>query len=197
MRLSLLISMLLILPACSSSTIEAGPAHAGHADHDELELDLASVSPEAVARVLVLQNETMSCPTEALGTVDVHEEMKSEDQALSLLKRRAAALGAEAVVGVEFHHGEGGGEATHLSGMAVRCQDLIQGRPYEVIGTIDMAGEMGHEEEAFEALRERGRALHADLIIGVHFEHGEGEGKPTHVSGKAIQFRPADSLPAH
>jgi uncharacterized protein YbjQ (UPF0145 family) len=33
---------------------------------------------------------------------------------------KAAQLGADAVVGVEFHHGEGEGEPTHPSGLAVK-----------------------------------------------------------------------------
>jgi uncharacterized protein YbjQ (UPF0145 family) len=43
-----------------------------------------------------------------------------QDAALAALKRRAASMGADAVVGVEFHHGEGAGEPIHLSGLAVR-----------------------------------------------------------------------------
>jgi hypothetical protein len=40
-------------------------------------------------------------------------------------------MGADAVVGVEFHPGEGEGEPTHLSGMAVRFvsrESLPQGQ---------------------------------------------------------------------
>jgi uncharacterized protein YbjQ (UPF0145 family) len=130
--------------------------------------------------------------TEVLGTVDVHEHMGTEEQALGVLRGRAAALGAEAVVGVEFHHGEGHAEAVHLSGMAVRCKDLVQGRAYDVIGTIDVPGSMGHEDDAFDRLRIKARDMHADLIIDTHFQHGEGEGQPTHVTGKAIRFRGDD-----
>ncbi len=38
-------------------------------------------------------------------------------------------MGADAVVGVEFEHGEGQGEPTHLSGLAVR---FLPGVPYSV-----------------------------------------------------------------
>jgi hypothetical protein len=38
-------------------------------------------------------------------------------------------MGADAVVGVEFHHGEGEGQPTHLSGLAVR---FIQKVPYPI-----------------------------------------------------------------
>ena len=35
-------------------------------------------------------------------------------------------MGADAVIGVEFHHGEEHGEPTHLSGLAVRYIDSIR-----------------------------------------------------------------------
>jgi uncharacterized protein YbjQ (UPF0145 family) len=46
--------------------------------------------------------------------------MGGHDAALQMLKERAAQLGADAVLGVEFHHGHGEDEPTHLSGLAVR-----------------------------------------------------------------------------
>lgn len=181
-----LAAWLVLLPACSFTTV--GPnAHHGTPDPDPLGAGVAET-------VKILQNESLSCSSEALGTVDVHEAMKNEGEALALLRRRAAALGAEAVVGVEFHHGDGEAGATHLSGMAVRCKDLIQGREYDVIGELDVPGEMEHEEEAFETIRVRASALHADLIIDIHFEHGEGEGQPTRLTGRAIRFHPVDSM---
>ena len=47
---------------------------------------------------------------------------------------------------------------------------------------------MRREEDALSELKARARALHADLILGVKFEHGEGEGQPTRVTGTAIRF---------
>jgi uncharacterized protein YbjQ (UPF0145 family) len=55
--------------------------------------------------------------------------MGSHDRALDVLRRRAVAMGADAVVGVEFHHGEGEGQPTHLSGLAVRFLPSV---PYRV-----------------------------------------------------------------
>lgn len=43
-----------------------------------------------------------------------------QDAALAALRRQALAMGADAVVGVELHHGEGDDESIHLSGLAVR-----------------------------------------------------------------------------
>jgi uncharacterized protein YbjQ (UPF0145 family) len=159
--------------------------HAGHGHHSPL----PQVSPERAARVKVLESESAGQPTEVLGIVDVHLESGQQDRALQELRIRAAALDADAVVGVEFHHGENAGEATHLSGTAVRFRDLIQGRQYDVVSDLEVHAEMGHEEEALHALQARARDVNADLIVGVHFEHGEGGDGPLKLTGKAIQFR--------
>jgi uncharacterized protein YbjQ (UPF0145 family) len=143
----------------------------------------------AAARVKVLQTGGLGCEMQSLGIVDVHEPMKTEQAALDLLKRRAAALGAEGVMGVEFHHGEGGGETTHLSGIAVKCSDLLRGRSYDVLEKIDIAGGMGEEDEAYDKMKQRAAQIHADLIIDISFEHGEGVGAKTHVYGTAIKLR--------
>jgi hypothetical protein len=81
------------------------------------------------SRVLVLQSTHLDRPSEVVGVVDAHMQMGSQDEALAYLRRRAAAMGADAVVGVEFHHGEGEGQPTHLSGLAVRFLEAV---PYPV-----------------------------------------------------------------
>jgi hypothetical protein len=91
----------------------------------------AIVTPEEAVRVLVLQTTKLDRYAEVVGVVDVHEAMGTDQAALAALRRKAAAMGADAVVGVEFHHGEGEGEPTHLSGMAVRFvsrESLPQGQ---------------------------------------------------------------------
>jgi len=91
-----------------SSSPTLGDATAGHSDG---------------ANVLILQSTHLDRPAEVVGVVDMHEAMGSQDQALAAMRRKAAAMGADAVVGVEFHHGESDGEPTHLSGLAVRFID--------------------------------------------------------------------------
>jgi hypothetical protein len=81
------------------------------------------------SRVLVLETKHLDRPAEVVGVVDAHEEMGKHEAALWALKTKAARLGADAVVGVEFHHGEGQGEPTHLSGLAVR---FVRAVPYPV-----------------------------------------------------------------
>jgi hypothetical protein len=72
------------------------------------------------SRVLVLQSTHLDRPSEVVGVIDAHVPMGSHEAALDVVRKRAAAMGADAVVGVEFHHGEGEGQPTHLSGLAVR-----------------------------------------------------------------------------
>jgi hypothetical protein len=165
-----------------AATAESGPEHRASAREPVDAVTLAKAQT-----IRVLPNTDVGCVTEALGLVDVHEGASTSEQALEELRIEAAKLGADAVVGVEFEHADGKA-ATHLSGMAVRCRDLLRGRPYDVIGVVEIPGAMGNEEQAFRALKERARVVHADLLLGVTFVHGEGTG-PTRLRATAIRFR--------
>ena len=171
----------------------------------------------AADRVDVLQGSAEQ-PTEVVGFIDAHSELGNEDEALRLIRLRAAELGADAVIHVEFHHardlhedadgdvdegaamtesgdvdadvdeGEGGNPlALHLSGTAVRYRDLIQGRHFVVIGQVVVHEAMTDEARALRDLTARARAMHADMVIGIHFRHGHGEA-PVEVRGTAIRF---------
>jgi uncharacterized protein YbjQ (UPF0145 family) len=162
-------------------------------ENDEIAEEKAIVNdPVVIAaaeKVKIIQNDHIECPTELVGLVDIHEPVDSVDRALTVLRRKAAKMGAEAVLGVEFHHGEPGEEPTHLSGMAVRCKDLLKGRAYDVIGKIEVKGKMGKEDEADKELLAKAGAMRADLVIDIGFEHGEGGTEPTRVWGTAIKFK--------
>lgn len=155
--------------------------------------DEEPVTPELeakAAKIQVLENASnLGCATEVIGLVDVHEQVKTEDQALHELRLDAARLDAQAVVGVEFHHGEPGEEPTHLSGEAVRCHDLIQGRAYDVIGQVDVIEKMGSEDALYRRMREKAKSMGADVVLDVKFDHGEGGDVPLKMSGTAIKFR--------
>jgi uncharacterized protein YbjQ (UPF0145 family) len=164
--------------------------HEGATDHEDEPLPSDPATLAKAASVRVIQNDSLGCTAEALGPIDVHRNMESTQQALEALKLRAAALGADAIIGVDFEHGEGGNAPTHLSGMAVRCRDLLGGRSYDVLGKVEVRGSMGKEEDAFSELKAKARAMRADLVLGVKFEHGEGgEGEPTVLTGTAIRIR--------
>jgi hypothetical protein len=70
--------------------------------------------------ILILQGTHLDQRAEVVGVVDAHLKVGNQDEALAALRKRAAEMDADAVVGVEFHHGEGAGEPIHLSGLAVR-----------------------------------------------------------------------------
>jgi hypothetical protein len=91
--------------------------------------ELGPVARRDPSSVLVLQSTHLDRPAEVIGVVDAHVPMGSHEAALDVVRRRAADLGADAVVGVEFHHGEGEGQPTHLSGLAVR---FLQSVPYPI-----------------------------------------------------------------
>ena len=56
--------------------------------------------------------------TELIAFVDVKEDKSHKDRALEALRAKAATLGADAIVGIEYH--EGKGEPGHYSGAAVK-----------------------------------------------------------------------------
>jgi uncharacterized protein YbjQ (UPF0145 family) len=167
---------------------EAGGKNAerGEREHDEApDPRLQDPSVIAAASRVRVMPDSLGCQSEVLGLVDVHEPVKSTAEGLEVLRRRAALLGAEAVVGVEFEHGEGGAEKTHLSGTAVRCNDLLRGRKYDVLDKIEVTAAMDHEDQAFAQLKSRARAKGANLILNVHFDHGEGD--RTKITGTAVR----------
>ncbi len=82
---------------------------------------------DRASRVIILQTTDLSRPAEVVAPVDIHEPVGDETAALQMLREYAASIGADAVVGVEFHHGHGGGPI-HLSGLAVRFIDLSRVR---------------------------------------------------------------------
>lgn len=186
--------LFMLAPACTPAMQQpATPeSHIGQSS-DEQAASEEPVTPELIAKaaqIRVLENtDAMPCATEVLGLVDVHEPVKTVDQALHELRLDAARLNADAVIGVEFHHGEPGEEPTHLSGEAVRCNDLLKGRAYDVIGEVKVSQKMGSEEELYDALRSKATAMGADLILGVTFVHGEGGDEPIRISGTAIRFK--------
>ena len=82
----------------------------------------APLAPPAMRSVQVLVDRRVDRPTEVVGVLDFHSNATSEDKGFDELRAHAAAMGADAVIGAEFEHGEGN-EPSHLSGMAVRFLD--------------------------------------------------------------------------
>ncbi len=123
---------------------------------------------------------------EILLILDFHSDAESEEKGFEALRARAAAAGADAVIDAEYEHGEAG-EQSHLSGMAVRwiAEDA---RVYDVLGDIVVETAAGSPDKGFVLLRARARALGADKLVDVHFEHGE-DGAPSRLTGTAVRYR--------
>ena len=166
------------------SSHDADGEHDGDGDHDgslpTLPTDAATM---AAAQRISVTPSSLSCPTEIIAIVDVHANGGSEERALGALRVRAAQLGADALTNVEFRHGDHQ-EKLHLSATAVRCRDILRGRRYTVLADLDIVRPMGHEEDAFSELRARARAAGANVILDVHFEHGDES--QTRITGKAV-----------
>jgi uncharacterized protein YbjQ (UPF0145 family) len=150
---------------------------------------------DAAKNVVVLQAQDAGRPTEVIGVIDVHEPTGEHDAALQTLRQRAALLGADAVLGIEFHHEDEGNAGehkdieTHLSGLAVRYRPVLQDRPYDVLGPVQVEAAMEHEADGLRALREKGNDMDADAMLDVQFHHGEGKGGATKLTAIAIRYR--------
>lgn len=147
---------------------------------------------DAAKKVLILQNQDAGMPTEVIGVIDVHQATGGQNAALETLKERAALYGADAVLGVEFHH-----EAstpsdketeTHLSGLAVKFRPVLSNRPYRVLGPVQVDAEMGHESEGLHDLRAKAGEMNADVLVDVQFHHGEGGAEKTRLTGLALKY---------
>jgi uncharacterized protein YbjQ (UPF0145 family) len=192
-----------ITTACTPSSLEAPRSshdadgdhdddhdhdHVGHDDGSLPFLPTDAVTMAAAQRLLVTPS-ALKCPTEIVGIVDVHAYGGEEDQALMELRVRAVLLGAQALTNIEYRHGDHH-EKLHLSGTAVRCNDLLRGRPYDLLAKLDIVKPMGHEEEALEELRARARELGANVIVDVRFEHGDAS--RLRLVGKAVRAHEAE-----
>lgn len=104
-------------PAASAESESAPTAIAPVESTESSESESADV-----ASVHVFAGKASQYPCEVVGVLDFHSNADSEDKGFVELRRRAAALGADSVIGAEFEHGEGR-EHSHLSGMAARCSN--------------------------------------------------------------------------
>ena len=183
MRWGLAFALLAVLPACSTISSTAPPSYA------KAEYGAAPAHPAAPPaphrRVLVTIDKTIGHACEIMVVFDIHTHADSQDKGFEELRAKAEALGADAVIGAEFEHGDGN-EPSHLSGMAVR---YIEAPPdYEPIGQIDIPSDEDATDKGLDTMRARAAALGADEVVNVQFEHGE-EGKLGHLTGLAVRFR--------
>lgn len=139
------------------------------------------------SRMLVTADRTCSAREGTCGileVVDLHTRANSEDKGFDELRARAAALGADAVIGAEFEHGSEG-EPSHLSGLIVRYGPPAPA--YVDIGEVAVASDPNASDKGLAELIAKSRAIGGDRVVGVTFEHGE-DGKPGQVKGRAVRY---------
>ncbi len=144
-----------------------------------------AMAPQPIPSVPVYTSEEPPWPCEVVGVLDFHTEETSEDKGFDQLKIKANEMGAEAVISAEFEHGEEG-EKSHLSGVAIR-RKIWDERKYVELGKIDIATPEDADDKGFEAMRQKARAMGADKIVDVRFEHGK-EGGTSHLTGTAVKY---------
>jgi uncharacterized protein YbjQ (UPF0145 family) len=164
----------------------ASGEHHGESALPRSEPPRASAAEAAHVRV-IQSGAKLDEPTEVLGVVDVHEPGHNEQAALEIMRERAAAMHADAVVEVEFHRDDK--DFTDLSGLAVRYHDLLRSRQYDSLGVIRVHEGEGKDGDALEELRRRAGALNADLIIDIEWHDNDAEKDGTYLSGTAIKYR--------
>jgi hypothetical protein len=128
-------SLAIVIVAASIGCVQPPPPQTpvfvsttANASIDDSSTEVPQAAPPGAAPaaswsvVQVLVDKRIDRPTEVVGVLDFHSQATSEDKGFDELRARAAAMGADAVIGAEFEHGEGN-EPSHLSGMAVRFLD--------------------------------------------------------------------------
>ncbi len=176
------ILLICALPACGTTmrsvAYSGGPAPLDPAPSRHL-------SP-AASRVMVTPQDNLGRKLDVLAVLDFHTRADSEDKGFDELREKAAALGADAVVGAQFEHGEGS-EPSHLSGMAVKY-GVDDPRPFDVLGEIDIATPEDDDDKGFDRLRAQAAKLGADEVRDIEFDHG-AEGGKSHLKGRAVRHR--------
>jgi hypothetical protein len=129
-KIALVVALAACVPPATAQPPNVYVSSEAHASIDTSDMgpipcaDCAAVpamTPRARS-VQVLVDKRIPRPTEVIAVFDFHSRADSEDKGFDELRARAAEIGADAVIGAEFEHGEGE-EPSHLSGMAVRFLD--------------------------------------------------------------------------
>lgn len=175
--------------AIGSTSAQGSDASEGHVGQTALpRSEPPRSSPAEAARIKIYESgAAIDDPTEVIGVVDVHEPGRDEQQGVEIMKERAAAMHADAVIEVEFHRDDK--DFTDLSGLAVRFNDLLRDRKFDTLGVIKVHEGEGKDGDAMEELRRRAGALNADLIIDIAWHDNDAEKDGTYLSGTAIKYR--------
>lgn len=100
-----------VLPACSSTPKQSKlPASAAPAS-------AAMALPTEVANIPILPGKSLKSPVRLLGFIDAGAE-KGQPAAMASLRQKAAVLGADAIINLEYH--AGAKQPARFSGVAVK-----------------------------------------------------------------------------
>lgn len=141
----------------------------------------ADRSPE-----FLVTTQALDRSTHLVALLDFHAPAEREDKGFEELRRRAVALGADAVMHAEFEHGVDGGPS-HLSGMAVKYAAPDE-RPFDVLGAIEIESPPNAEDKGLAQMLARAKKMGADEVRDIQFEHGE-DGRPSRLRGTAVIHR--------
>ena len=143
---------------------------------------------ESSGSLHLLVTTAQTCPRghdcDIVEVVDLHTTATSEDKGFDELRARAEAEHADAVIGAEFEHGDGG-EPSHLSGVIIRYGNPVP--PHVDVGEIDVPSDPATQDKGLRELTARGHQMGGDQVIDVTFEHGD-DGAQGHLHGKVIRF---------
>jgi hypothetical protein len=106
---------LVALPACSRANSAGAATAPGAGQLPPSAQSAAGAKPNK--NVAIVEGKSRRS-TELIAFVDVREDKAHKERALEALRAKAATLGADAIVGIEYH--EGKGEPGHYSGAAVK-----------------------------------------------------------------------------
>jgi len=142
----------------------------------------SATAPREPKRIRFIEGP-ISVPTQVLGVVDVEGCGTPPNRIFDLLEAKAEALGADAIVGLAYERDPV--TCARWSATAIRFKDLVQGRSYEAIGTVEITYIKGDEAAALKKLKAKAKAMHADLLLDLKYDR---EGDVPRVSGTAVRF---------
>ena len=112
---------------------------------------------------------------EVLAALDIAEAASDQWRGLSDLRAVAARLGADAIADLEVTPPRPGETEAHFCAFAVRYQDVLDHRAFEVISVIEVQAAL--IDEAYAELRLRAEAMSADYLRNVQYTPPDASGR--------------------
>jgi hypothetical protein len=126
--------------------------------------------------------------SEVLAALDVAEAAPDQGRGLSDLRAMAARLGADAIADVEVTPPRPGETESHFCALAVRYQNVLADRPFDVIAQIEVRAPL--IDQAYAELQQRAQAMHADYLRNVQYTPPDGTGQ-LRLRAEVIRMLPA------